>query len=183
MISISTPPCGDSGIGDGAVTLPIQLPRELSNALQAGPANSLLKLAGIRYLMNSTVWSGLMFNLSVGVHDRLVESGLDVVAGISSPSPWQNWFFIVLVSNMIKHYKQGIQYHWIQEHDVCTSLCRLGDGVDKGVTLEGSLGALVRRAAYLYRQPTNEHRMEVGSNWLQKAISQTSQAIAGKRKA
>jgi len=50
------------------------------------------------------------------------------------------------------------------------------------VTLEGSLGALVRRAAYLYRQPTNEHRLAVGSNWLQQAFNQTSQAFSGKRK-
>lgn len=50
------------------------------------------------------------------------------------------------------------------------------------MTLEGSLGALVRRAAYLYRQPTNEHRLAVGSNWLQQAFNQTSQAFSGKRK-
>lgn len=37
-----------SGIADGAVTLPIQLPRELSSALQSGIAGNFLKLAGIR---------------------------------------------------------------------------------------------------------------------------------------
>lgn len=32
-----------------------------------------------------------------------------------------------------------------------------------GVTVEGPLAAALRRAAYLYRQPTNEHRVQVGT--------------------
>ncbi|KAL6761833.1 putative type II NADH dehydrogenase [Haematococcus lacustris] len=40
-----------------------------------------------------------------------------------------------------------------------------------GVTLEGPLAAAIRRAAYLYRQPTNEQRLTVASEWLQQASS------------
>jgi hypothetical protein len=62
-------PAAGSGIGDGAVTLPIQLPRELSNALQAGPANSLFKLAGIRYLMNPTVFVSSLIRVDLFCFD------------------------------------------------------------------------------------------------------------------
>ena len=37
---------------------------------------------------------------------------------------------------------------------------------DSGVTVEGPLGAALRRAAYLYRQPTNEQRINVAASWL-----------------
>ena len=34
-------------------------------------------------------------------------------------------------------------------------------------TIDGPLAALLRRAAYLYRMPTNEHRAKLATNWLQ----------------
>lgn len=37
------------------------------------------------------------------------------------------------------------------------------------VTLEGPLAQLLRRAAYLYRQPTNEQRLNVAASWIQQA--------------
>lgn len=36
-------------------------------------------------------------------------------------------------------------------------------------TLDGPLAALLRRAAYLYRMPTNEHRAKLATNWLQQS--------------
>jgi len=39
-----------------------------------------------------------------------------------------------------------------------------------GVNLEGVLGHLVRRLAYLYRLPTSKHQMTVGLHWLTKPI-------------
>ena len=39
-----------------------------------------------------------------------------------------------------------------------------------GVTLEGITGGLIRRAAYLYRQPTNDHRVRVGLSWMSQAV-------------
>ncbi|KAF8058094.1 NDC1 [Scenedesmus sp. PABB004] len=50
-----------------------------------------------------------------------------------------------------------------------------GDGGGAGVTLEGPLAQLLRRAAYLYRQPTNEQRLSVAASWLQ----QVADAAAG----
>jgi NADH dehydrogenase FAD-containing subunit len=50
---------------------------------------------------------------------------------------------------------------------------------DGGVTLEGPLAALVRRAAYLYRQPTNEQRASVAADWLQQAARLASAALSG----
>lgn len=38
-------------------------------------------------------------------------------------------------------------------------------GASDGVTLEGPLAALVRRAAYLYRQPTDRQRLSVAASW------------------
>jgi len=46
------------------------------------------------------------------------------------------------------------------------------DGDD--VTLQGPLAAAMRRAAYLYRQPTNEQRLSVASGWLQQALAAAS---------
>lgn len=47
---------------------------------------------------------------------------------------------------------------------------KVGSGGDpSGVTLEGPLAAVARRAAYLYRQPTNEQRLNVAANWLSQA--------------
>ncbi|KAJ7279846.1 hypothetical protein O6H91_Y374700 [Diphasiastrum complanatum] len=41
-------------------------------------------------------------------------------------------------------------------------------GFIEGFTLDGSLGHTVRKLAYLYRLPTNEHRVKVGLSWLGK---------------
>uniref|UniRef100_A0A061QRN0 NADH:ubiquinone reductase (Non-electrogenic) n=1 Tax=Tetraselmis sp. GSL018 TaxID=582737 RepID=A0A061QRN0_9CHLO len=41
-----------------------------------------------------------------------------------------------------------------------------GVQVSTGLTLEGSLGGFVRRAAYWYRQPTGDHRNRVGVSWV-----------------
>jgi NADH:ubiquinone reductase (non-electrogenic) len=40
-----------------------------------------------------------------------------------------------------------------------------------GVTIEGPLAQLLRRGAYLYRQPTGEQRLAVAASWLQQAAS------------
>ena len=37
------------------------------------------------------------------------------------------------------------------------------------VTVEGPLAAALRRAAYLYRQPTNEQRISVATSWMAQA--------------
>jgi hypothetical protein len=37
------------------------------------------------------------------------------------------------------------------------------------VTLEGPLAQLLRRAAYLYRQPTGEQRLSVAAGWVAQA--------------
>eukprot|EP00798_Chlamydomonas_sp_ICE-L_P017167 gene17167-23483_t len=42
---------------------------------------------------------------------------------------------------------------------------------DNGITLEGPVAVAVRRAAYLYRQPTNEQRFNVAASWLTQAAS------------
>ena len=39
------------------------------------------------------------------------------------------------------------------------------------VTLDGVPAAALRRLAYLYRMPTNEHRLAVGVHWISKAAS------------
>lgn len=39
-------------------------------------------------------------------------------------------------------------------------------GGEAGVTVEGPLAALMRRAVYLYRQPTGEQRINVATQWL-----------------
>ncbi|KAI3435718.1 hypothetical protein D9Q98_001776 [Chlorella vulgaris] len=52
-----------------------------------------------------------------------------------------------------------------------------GGGSD-GVTLEGPLGAAVRRAAYLYRQPTLEQQLRVAGDWAQSASKQLRQVLA-----
>lgn len=35
--------------------------------------------------------------------------------------------------------------------------------------IDGPLAALLRRAAYLYRMPTDEHRVKLATNWLQQS--------------
>ncbi|GBF88253.1 NADH dehydrogenase [Raphidocelis subcapitata] len=44
------------------------------------------------------------------------------------------------------------------------------------VTLEGPLAQLLRRAAYLYRQPTGEQRLSVAASWLQQAADVAASA-------
>mmetsp|Transcript_18698 Transcript_18698/g.52551 ORF Transcript_18698/g.52551 Transcript_18698/m.52551 type:complete len:565 (+) Transcript_18698:861-2555(+) len=46
-----------------------------------------------------------------------------------------------------------------------------------GITLEGPLAAAARRAAYLYRQPTNEQRMSVAAGWLNQASNLASSLL------
>ncbi|GLC41561.1 hypothetical protein PLESTB_000701900 [Pleodorina starrii] len=59
---------------------------------------------------------------------------------------------------------------------------RLGGGPggsgSGGVTVEGPLAALLRRGAYLYRQPTNEQRISVASSWLRMGL-EAAAALAG----
>lgn len=46
-----------------------------------------------------------------------------------------------------------------------------------GITLDGPLAGTLRRAAYLYRQPTDEHRLRVGAAWLEQIVKEgTEQA-------
>ncbi len=52
----------------------------------------------------------------------------------------------------------------------CDRWCRV-DG-EEGVTVEGPLAGAMRRAAYLYRQPTAQQQMSVGAQWLQQAAEQ-----------
>lgn len=47
-------------------------------------------------------------------------------------------------------------------------------GASDGVTLEGPLAALVRRAAYLYRQPTDQQRLRVAASWAGEATKQAA---------
>mmetsp|Transcript_12216 Transcript_12216/g.26290 ORF Transcript_12216/g.26290 Transcript_12216/m.26290 type:complete len:577 (-) Transcript_12216:557-2287(-) len=54
-----------------------------------------------------------------------------------------------------------------------------GSDAESGVTLEGPLAAAVRRAAYLYRQPTNEQRINVAASWLQQAAGIAANVAAG----
>ena len=48
-------------------------------------------------------------------------------------------------------------------------------GATDGVTLEGPLAAVMRRAAYLYRQPTDQQRLRVASSWAQQGAKQAAQ--------
>lgn len=47
-------------------------------------------------------------------------------------------------------------------------------GASDGVTLEGPLAAVVRRAAYLYRQPTDQQRLRVAASWAGEATKQAA---------
>ncbi|GMH40647.1 hypothetical protein BSKO_08551 [Bryopsis sp. KO-2023] len=51
---------------------------------------------------------------------------------------------------------------------------KLGEGGPQKMAIDGPLAALVRRAAYWYRQPTNEHRARVGASWLKKGAADVS---------
>jgi len=48
-------------------------------------------------------------------------------------------------------------------------------GASDGVTLEGPLAAAVRRAAYLYRQPTDGQRLSVAASWAEQASKQAAE--------
>ena len=48
-------------------------------------------------------------------------------------------------------------------------------GASDGVTVEGPLAALIRRAAYLYRQPTDRQRAKVAASWLGQATTQAAE--------
>eukprot|EP00879_Flechtneria_rotunda_P005955 GHRR01006261.1.p1 GENE.GHRR01006261.1~~GHRR01006261.1.p1 ORF type:complete len:631 (+),score=240.17 GHRR01006261.1:87-1979(+) len=52
------------------------------------------------------------------------------------------------------------------------------DEQQQGVTLEGPLAQLLRRAAYLYRQPTNEQRLNVAASWIQQAFDASARLAA-----
>ena len=41
-----------------------------------------------------------------------------------------------------------------------------------GIQLDGQLGHIARRLAYLYRMPTFEHQLKVGFNWISKPIQE-----------
>ena len=51
-------------------------------------------------------------------------------------------------------------------------------GASDGVTLEGPLAAAVRRAAYLYRQPTDQQRMRVAASWARQAVEEGTKLAA-----
>lgn len=51
-------------------------------------------------------------------------------------------------------------------------------GAADGVTLEGPLAAALRRAAYLYRQPTLEQQLRVAGGWAQSASKQLRDVLA-----
>ncbi|KAA6425645.1 MAG: hypothetical protein FRX49_04542 [Trebouxia sp. A1-2] len=53
------------------------------------------------------------------------------------------------------------------------------DDTGKGLTLQGPLAGLVRRATYLYRQPTDQHKLQVGRDWLQKAAEEAERMLSG----
>lgn len=46
-----------------------------------------------------------------------------------------------------------------------------------GVTLEGPIGHAARKLAYLYRLPTNEHRLKVGLSWFAKSAVDTMASV------
>ena len=49
-------------------------------------------------------------------------------------------------------------------------------GASDGVTIQGTLGALLRRAAYFYRQPTDSQRLNIVSSWAQLAQQNLTKA-------
>jgi NADH:ubiquinone reductase (non-electrogenic) len=38
------------------------------------------------------------------------------------------------------------------------------------ITLEGPAAATLRRLAYLYRMPTNEHRIKIATKWISDGV-------------
>jgi hypothetical protein len=55
----------------------------------------------------------------------------------------------------------------------------VGVKLQQGVVLEGPLAQLLRRAAYLYRQPTNEQRLSVAASWMTQAAELSAKLGAG----
>jgi hypothetical protein len=55
---------------------------------------------------------------------------------------------------------------------------RLGGNDGSSLTLEGPLAQLLRRAAYLYRQPTNEQRFSVAASWIEQAVTTAARLAA-----
>jgi hypothetical protein len=49
-------------------------------------------------------------------------------------------------------------------------------GASDGVTVEGPLAAALRRAAYLYRQPTDQQRAQVAVAWAGEAAKLAAEA-------
>jgi NADH:ubiquinone reductase (non-electrogenic) len=54
---------------------------------------------------------------------------------------------------------------------------KLGSG-SSSLTVEGPLAQLLRRTAYLYRQPTNEQRLNVAASWLEQAVTAAARLAA-----
>lgn len=54
---------------------------------------------------------------------------------------------------------------------------KLSPGAE-GLVLEGPLAQLLRRGAYLYRQPTNEQRLNVAASWIEQAITTAARVAA-----
>lgn len=48
----------------------------------------------------------------------------------------------------------------------------------EGLVLEGPLAQLLRRGAYLYRQPTNEQRLNVAASWIEQAVTTAARLAA-----
>lgn len=63
-----------------------------------------------------------------------------------------------------------------------SSAAAAAEGAGGGVTLEGPLAALLRRGAYLYRQPTNEQRISVASSWLRMGLEAAASLTGGSRR-
>ncbi|PNW71936.1 hypothetical protein CHLRE_16g671000v5 [Chlamydomonas reinhardtii] len=53
---------------------------------------------------------------------------------------------------------------------------------DSGVTVEGPLAQLMRRGAYLYRQPTNEQRLNVATSWVKLGLEAAAALAGGSRR-
>lgn len=48
----------------------------------------------------------------------------------------------------------------------------------EGLVVEGPVAQLLRRAAYLYRQPTNEQRLSVAASWIEQAVTTAARVAA-----
>lgn len=67
----------------------------------------------------------------------------------------------------------------IQSSPLAGLLSLAGISLNGGVTLEGPMAQVIRRLAYLYRQPTNEQRLNVAASWVQQAADLGSK-VGGK---